>query len=389
MEVPDKELCTTASLYREFQLRLHRVSAQTANGQARLIHRYVRWAQSSYTSKNDADILLNHEFAENFITVLRRLFRPYSIKNHAAAVASCLDLLLCDQDFRSELGLSYASKPRIQSAKDVWLSLKRTDERVARSLQRAKVRNGSYRDVHVKSLFDFLCINDHKVDAIIKSWGDQLFADSPTPHDMDLVQAYCALILAMHGQRLCAALNLTARAVTDAVRASGVHVMRIVNHKTSRTSGPAAVGLRPSHYRVFRALARLRIAQHGSDAKLLQAPKNRASKVIFAPVDRHVAAIHPGWEGLTFNALRVTLETHSYLANSSSVATDPDKCVSSYLMHSKKVTDLHYSFRSDSRVAAEAYSVQGVLAQLLLMDLARARLIAPPQHRTGEISTIS
>jgi hypothetical protein len=337
-----------------------------------MLHRYILWARNTYQTENDAQILLHHEWAEDFISVLRKTFKPYSVKNHAGSVASCLELLLTDQSFRAELGLSYPSKPKIEEAKKVWITLKRTNEKEARGLQRAKMRAGTYKDVPVSTLYDFLLANDEKVDAIIKTWDSHVLIANA--HDLGLVKAFCAVILALHGQRLCAGLNLTCKAVKEPSKSSGLFIVRIEHHKSSRAHGPAAIALRPQHYSVFRGLARVRMAEDGPHARLLTAPKNRAGQALLAPVEAYLSARHPGWSGLTFNSVRKCLETHSYLAHVSDV--DPAKAVSSYLLHTKGVTDLHYAYRSDARIAAESRTVQDVLTQLLTMDLARTGIIS-------------
>lgn len=340
-----------------------------------MLHRYLDWVRNSYLTDSDAQILLNHEWAEDFISVLKKTYKAYTVKNHAASVASCLELLLTDQTFRVELGLSYPSKPKIQEAKNVWITLKRNNEKDARAMQRAKIRSGTYRDVPVSTIFDFLLANHSKVDAIIENWDNHVLVS--LPHDLGLVKAFCSVILALHGQRLCAALNLTSKAVTEPARSSGLFIIRIQDHKSKRAHGPAAVALRPEHYAVFHGLARYRIAEEGPYAKLLTAPGNKAGQSLLAPVEAHLCARHPGWSGITFNLLRKSIETNAFLANSSDF--DPAKAVSSYLLHTKGVTDLHYAYRSDARIVAESHTVQDVLAQLLVMDLVRAGVISPPQ----------
>lgn len=382
-DVAEQDLCATAKAYRDLQLKLKRISPQTANAQARMLHRFLKWARTTHGAYKDADLLLNLELAEDFVSLLRKTLSPYSVKNHAASLVSCLDQLLMDQEFRGELGLSYPSKPKIQEAKALWSSLKNRNEKEARTIQRAKLRSGTYRNVPINLVYHFLCVNSHKCEQITKNWNNHIYDASP--QDMGLVQAYCSIILALHGQRLCAALNLTAKAVGEAGRASGLRVVRIAEHKTKKSYGPAAVALRPKHFVVFKGLARYRLDVEGPTARLLQAPRGRAGRVLLAPVENHLAARCPGWAGITFNSLRVTLETHAYLASTNN--NDAPKRVSSYLLHTQRVSDLHYSYRSDDRVASQALAVQEVLCQLLIMDLARDGTIPVPSDFRGELLT--
>jgi hypothetical protein len=334
-----------------------------------MVHRYLEYVKKIYPHlQDDGSILLHQEIPDQFIAVLRRILKPYSVKNHAASLASCLDLLLTDHGFRQEIGLGYASKPKIREAKEIWVGLKSSVERQARGLQRAKLRAGVYKNVPVSSLFDFLLINQQKVEAILNSSEEH--GQQPTYHDFELIQAYCSIILLLHGQRLCAALKITSKSVLNPAWASGLIVLRIPEHKSRRSHGPAAVAMKELHYRAFAGLAKLKIALEGPASRLLSAPPNRASKVLLVPVDRLLALTHPGWGHLTFNSLRVTVESNAYLASTSRIVESTD-AISSYLLHSKKTSDLHYSYRSDERIAAESRQVQDILSQLVLMDLAR------------------
>jgi hypothetical protein len=309
------------------------------------------------------------------------VFKLYSVKNHAAAVISCLDLILADQEFRSSLGLSFGAKAKLQSAKENWNTIKRRNETEARRLQRIKVRNGTFRNVPIQCIFEFLLQNSTKVETITRGWNDQVCHST---EELALVQAYCATVLALHGQRLVALLNLTAKDVMEAGKANGLYVIRIHDHKTSKSHGPAAVALRPKQFKILQGLAQYRRNLQDSHAALLQAPQGSASKALFAPLDEYIKARIPAWSGLTCNAVRATIESHNHLA-----ATDRElsgKSINSYLLHSKQVTDLHYRFRTDAKVASDSLAVQDVLAQLLVMDLARAGKLQLPLNWRGEYS---
>ena len=380
-EITTDELNSPAKSYLDAYEGDPRLSPGVVRANAKMVHRYSSWAEAHCVNLTDSHsgILSEHAPAE-FMEHLRTIFKPNTLKNHAGAMISFLDAALTVRQVRDNLGAtSPAIQRRIRRARQVWSQLKNNAEKQAKKQQRVMIRSGQFSNVPMKAFFDFLMENQFKIGNIMELSTNEL-----QPGDVRLVNCYVATILALHGQRLCMALNMTSSQVNGAspLLGANLHIVRVTDHKTRQAFGPAAICLPKSHFDVFKALARYRQTIDGPEARLLQAPPGRAAEILFAPLNAFIRRTIKGCSEIRFNQVRKTLETFSHY-DEISAQRDSRSLVSNYLLHGTPVTALYYKFRTDAQVAAESTAVKTVLAHLVVLDMARDGLIPLPKHWSG------
>jgi hypothetical protein len=369
-------LCQPARVFKEVELLRAKRSPQGTLSTAKMVHRYVHWSQMRKPFLSEANSLLSTELPMDFMHEMSAIFRPNTLKNHAGAMIAFLDQAQYQREIKELFGCSPSVRPKLAAVREVWTRLKQRHEREARQVQRETVRAGQLRNVPVKLMYDFLIANSALSD----------LHTALLPSERSTADCVVATLLALHGQRLCAAINLTAGEVLDASQVNGnSKVIRIKDHKTRRSHGPAAICLREREYRVFHGLARQRASLAGRSAPLLTAPPGKGCQALFAPVNEYITRELPDWQGLTFNLVRKTIESNVHLAPFSGQQAAGTQ-VNAYLLHGKAVTALYYAFRSDTQVAAEALAVQSILAALVVLDLARDGELQLPKHWRGELS---
>lgn len=378
-ETSEASLGEAASLFLERDSLVHDKSRATSLAKAKLIQRYLDYCKNVLKSRKDeVSILLSEKLPLDFMQSLNAVFRPNTRRNHAGAMVSLFECALYDPTLRDFLGSSPFLKTKIAAVKDVWAQMKRKDAKEARVEQRLKIRSEGFRDAPVMEMVNFLRDFSRKVEVISNDWDRHV---TIFPEELSIMQCYVATVLSLHGQRLCAALELTTGEVLSASEVLGRFVIRIKKHKTARFHGPATVCLRALHYHVLKKLAEFR--SHRGETKLLHAAPGKASRSLFAPLDAYIRMNYSSFPGTTFNLVRRTLESNAHLA----VAGGTDRAradINQYLNHGRGVSELYYRYRTDDHVASEAEVVESVLSQLLSLDMARYRQLDLPSTWRGE-----
>ena len=375
-EISEEMLCQPARVFKEVELARAKRSPQGTLATAKMVHRYVNWSQRRQPFQSDAVILLSTELPMDFMHEMSAIFRPNTLKNHAGAMIAFLDQAQYQREIKKLFGSSPSVRQKLAAVREVWTRLKQRHEREARHVQREAVRGGQLRNAPVKLMCDFLIAN-----SALSDLHTELL-----PSERSTADCVVATVLALHGQRLCAALNLTAGEVLDAAPVHGnSRIIRVQDHKTRRSHGPAAICLREREYRLFRSLARQRATLAGRSAPLLTAPAGKGCQTLFSPLNEYITRELPDWQGLTFNLVRKTIESNVHLAPCSSRHVAGTQ-VNAYLLHGKEVTALYYAYRSDTQVAAEALAVQSILTALVVLDLVRDGQLQLPGHWRGESS---
>jgi len=261
-------------------------------------------------------------------------------------------------------------KAALKGAREVWETIKCRTQRQARGKQRQKLRSGSFRNAPILWILEFLI---EKEDVCEISLNDIHRSDEQLERDMPLLRCVCACFMAFHGQRLSSLYNLTLEELQSATFTQGRYVVRIKRHKNCKTHGPACVALKAHQFHLIEAMANA----HGENGRVFPIkPTGHASKELFAPLNAYISNKCHSSPDITCNLIRKTIESNKFLVqNAESHAAAQ---ISSYLCHGKTATDLHYGFKTDAAVVAEALSVESVLACLAALDLVRERRISLP-----------
>lgn len=355
-------LCVTARVFTEAEIKHGQRTEASIRAIAQMAHRYLVWAKET-ANLSELQALLCSESPIEFARVLRGVFQPYTVKNHANSMCTVLDTILWNVHVRRSLGLQNSMKSALKSAKDVWERVKSASERRARMKQREHTRSGLFLNAPILLILEFLMENAPKCE----NYFAGLKTNLNDAQAMKLTRCVCACYMALHGQRLCAALNLKKTELQNASLSCGRYIIRIKRHKTSKFHGTANVALRIHQYNLMQRMAKQ--LSSGRDAVFPINQSGRASKELFAPLADYIRKKCNENLPITFNLIRKTVETNAFLCQGDQQHVRSK--ISSYLCHGKKVTDLHYSFKTDQRVLAESHSVEEVISALATLDLVR------------------
>ena len=365
-------LCSVAKQYNNFEDRFSTRSPSSTRANAKMIHRYMEWARENGDCTDDVKILCNSEMPMDFAVVMNKTFQPFTVKNHASAMVSLIDLILASREMKDALGLGPHMKSDLRNAREAWDLIKCKTQRVARAKQRVKTRSGQFQNAPMLAIADFLIENTPKCDQILLH-HDRPELDSKS--DIELVRCVCALFMALHGARLCAVLNLAKKELVDALCFNGRYILRIFKHKSARFHGPCSLALRPHQFRMLQAMSDF----YGKGDKVFPINESgRACKELFAPFCaffRKKYNLDP--PDMTFNLVRKTIETNAFLEQSANIKARD--AVSSYLCHGKQVTALHYAFKTEHAVVSEAKHVEEIVTCLVALDLVREKRIRLPK----------
>lgn len=357
------KLCLSAQAFLKADCTDKRkIATQAAN--ARMVHRFVTWAssQQGHDGDKEVNLLCDTELPDQYVCVLSSVFRPFTVKNHLTAMCSLLDALLWNKDIQSAIGCTYRLKPQLKSVREVWQRLKTDAERRARRRQRAVTRSGRYANAPILWILQFLKKHAEKCEKYIED------PDLQTPQLEEMVRCVCAIYFAIHGQRLCALLNVTAKEVFEANYTQGRFVIRVADHKTRESSGPACVAFKSHQYNLIKLMAE----SYGRDGRAFPIRNSgQASANLFRPLNAFLCAKSKAASlpTVTCNAIRKTIESNKHLVGDSQ--SDNNRAITSYLCHGKQVTDLHYAYKTDQVVVAQSRLVESVVSSLAALDLVR------------------
>lgn len=341
-------------------------SKTTAAASANMIHRFFDWAQRARPSLNDAQILTSLTLPEEFNKIMHCTFKAYTVKNHAAAMSTLIDTILWNNEFREKIGIEAKLKRPLGAAKRAWEMIKNQSQKQARAAQRRKIRGGHFQNVPILCILRFLMEYSRQCETD--------FGDITEARRKAILMCVGATYLALHGQRLCAVLNMTSQELNTAVSTKGRFVVRVQAHKTAKISGPAAIALKPHQYHTLVNIAST-CAINGYLFK--SAASGRASQQLFAPLNEFIQEKFPDAENVTCNAVRKTISTNMFLVKDEGSNT-AEALINSYLCHGKKVTELHYAFLTEDRVVSQARTVERVISALAAQDLVREDAVKLP-----------
>lgn len=363
------KLCAIAKQYENVESAKTGRTAQSSKANANMIHRYIVWGQKSRPNWSEREIIFSPHLPKDFNNLLLSTFKPFTAKNHATALISLIDTILWNNQFREEIGFPANAKKALLSAKDSWEHIKMQNQRNARVTQRRKIKAGNFQNAPILRILQFLnefapkcekdtfCLETNRGKATLLCVG--------------------AIYLALHGQRLCSCLNMTTEELNKAVCSKGRFVVRVASHKTAKFSGPAAIALKPHQYHLLTKIGE-KCAVAGRPFG--SAASGRACVQLFAPLNEYVHEKFPGAPCVTFNLIRKTISTNSFLVKKEGLAA-AEGLVNTYLCHGKQVTDLHYSFLTDEKVISQARAVEEVIAALAALDLVRGEAVTTPGVR--------
>lgn len=362
-------LCRTAQVYLKVEGTNRNRSEASSEANAKMIHRFIEWAKCNFETSDEMKILCDSDAANEFGNVLNSTFKPYTAKNHATAMLTLYDVVLCSREVKDSLGFQPHMSNAVRSARDCWNLLKCKLQRAARAKQRQTLQAGHFQNAPIAWTLEFLAV---EAPICEKGMSDVNFEDTPRLSAMSRCVAAC--YMALHGQRLCAVLNMKRVELEHAINSHGRYIVRIYKHKTARFHGASAVALRPHQYHFLRQMSD---CFSRNENVFAIHDTGRASKELFAPLRTYISRkYHVDPPDITFNLFRKTIETNSYLTTNSK--EECERNINSYLCHGKQVTDLHYRHKSDALVVQQCGSVETVLGSLAALDQVREGRVALP-----------
>lgn len=374
--VSEREFGAMVRRYHCVEMRSGKKARSTVLGYCKLLHRYIQWCKIHTPLRDDKGIILCKESPYRFMTRAASTFQSNTMKNHATALLSFIDLALFD---KSLWETSIHDRRALNEVRDIWKSIKQRFDKMSRQEQRTKVRAGQFRNAHVYMILEYLCDNSTRVERIMER--AKVSVNRVSSSDLKLLQCTVAVILALNGQRLVSAISLKVSEVREAKRREGLYIIRVASHKTSRQHGPASFALTPLQYDIVFGLADYVGKMRGPEAKVLDAPQGSACKALFSSLNEYVIKKGENWDAFTFNVLRKTIESNVHLTSGST--TETRDRVNSYLCHGRSATELYYRYKSDAVVAADSRLLQSILAQLIVLDLARENKLELPKTWEG------
>lgn len=382
-EISEQELGHVATLFLAEERHGGYRSPSHALASAKMVQRFIDWSVQAVPGQRDEkSILLCEERPLEYAAVLAKVFQANTRRNHCRAMVALFELATVNLRVKQAFGTTPFIHRKLVSLKELWSELKRKDATTARAEQRFKMRSEQFKNAPIKVIMDFLVEITPLVETYVENWN---IHDLRSHEEIKAVNCFVSIVMALHGQRLCAAVNLTAEEVLNAREIQGRFVVRVKNHKTAKFHGPAAICLRAAHFAVFKNIAEFHRRRSDGDGKLLNAPKGQACKILFQQVNERIKVDFPDFPGLTFNLIRKTIETNSHLAISYS-GDAASKDLNHYLNHGRSVSDLYYRFRTDSHILSEAKVVETVISQLLCMDMARCGQLQLPTRWKSKVA---
>lgn len=371
-------MCDVATRYKQMNSgREASMGPDTVSANARMVDRFFSWAMHNTSYEEEGSLLLCTDRPVQFLTAMRKVAAPNTLRNYCNAMLSCIGTASTHAEFSSLFAGKRLFRKRLQQVAEVWSKLKNQYEKTARQNQRCLVRAGRFQNAPIRLILQYLCEFAEKFDEHVKEGQTSVNLSSPS----DPLICAVACILALHGARLVCALNMKVSEVRDAATpTNNRHVIRVARHKTARFSGPAPLALTQGQYRLIKALADLRSRGDGEkrDVPLLPKLSGRACQVLFKDANAYLALHAPGVKPLTFNMIRKTVHSNEFLISGEAEGSVAKKNVSTYLCHGRGVASMHYTFRSDKAVVAEAASVEAVVATLAALDMIRDGTIPLP-----------
>ncbi|KAK3917168.1 Putative zinc finger protein [Frankliniella fusca] len=367
--VKERDLCDSAKMYICTQRERRVLKPATIMAHAKSLHRYVTFGLKHLCTLDERRVLVEPQCITAFHRTVVDFMAPSTMRNHAAALIDCLTLGLTYPDF---ILFRKVSKQRIRHVLNGWKTLKRDYDRRERRGQIEKI-NSSNIDITVdifeiiQALETLKSDIDRRMEILTEIPDGATFVPKELIDHWKVVTCVVASYLLLQAVRLSTALNLTIAEVLTATKCQGHYVLRIMTNKTSTTRGAATVALRKKQFLHLKSFAEIRAKMNLGNCLIVTATGREATSVL-EPLSR---IIH---RNLTFNNIRVFVETHSYLTDD---PKEKQKSISSYLCHTGEVASKYYRFKADQVVINESMTVQNVLFQAAALDIVRKRNLLP------------
>jgi len=364
------KLCSSANIFQSAESSSRSRSAASTKAYCHMQHRFISWAkQNSPGARSELELILCAESPFDFAKLLQKTFKPFTVKNHASAMCALIELIMCNNEVKSAFGFRPHMKASLQAACESWSKIKAVAQRQGRAGQREKTRSGKFQNAPILLILEFL----KKYAPICEKFCEDPEAEIGDGSLRALTICVCALYMCLHGQRLCAVLNLTQSELRDAICTNSRYILRIHQHKSFRHHGPSAIALRKHQYQLLQAMADL----YGQNGNVFPSDSTgKACKHLFAPVNEFIKKKCIESQDITFNLFRKTVETNAFLVQSRG-GKDREN-INTYLCHGKSVTALHYAFKTDEEVVNQARSVEAVIAGLAALDIVREKRVILP-----------
>jgi hypothetical protein len=394
-------LCHAAREYVKILRELPDFEAMKAKRDSYFIHRFVAWARAKdeegFHRHTDWSFLTSIHLPKQFVHELSLALQPASVRNHAFAILQLLERVQVTPRLRNQLTRGQLS--RLRKSVVQWTEAKRTQDRMVRRVQRARIASSDFEPAPVQAICETLrrlqeynILKIHLFD--LEKWrrcSAQLENDtipSELLHSWRTLVCYMATIIMLQGQRLCVALNLTVDEFKKAKWCQGMAVIRVKKHKTGAESGPAAVTLKRQQHDIFQRFCVVRSAVFPikETAPLLLSVNGThlRNDNILKPLEKLIAKAGEKRKTMAFNWVRKTIETCS-AELLGQAAEEASAGIMRYLCHSPEVTKMHYRFRTDKIIVRQYRQVELVISLLVVIgELEKRAHDYLPRHWDGE-----
>lgn len=381
-------MCELARAYLQSEAARDGTSRGQMYNVARLLDRYLSWCASQPEKLSFQKCVLSKIYPIRFWDLAIKCMSPTTVRNHVAAASGFIDrALVCPILQKHFPPKTY--KCALREAATVWTDVRRRAGKAARTAQRVRVASGQLPRIPVTEICFWLvearnsgalsgCLRLLKA----KQDGDSGCLPEHLHAPYEFVVCFLASVLLIHGARLCTATSMTLDEVQGATSCQGYSVVRVTDHKTSRSEGAAVLALRPNQIAVFKDMVRLRAQFPSLGNKVLttvQGGEPNAAK-LFEMLNLYLRKERDEDFAIKFNDARKCIESHKFLTKSH---TENDH-TSRYLCHGKPTADLHYSFKSDQFAVCGSRDVGLVLSQLIAMDISMTHLPKKPDGKTSD-----
>lgn len=321
----------------------------------RFLQRFEEWS-ANFWPGSSADAIVCEEAALDFLRTLSKSLQCNSVRNHCTGIKAFLAACRANRALRST-ALGDVSLPALKNAEAAWGDHSRRAAKQARKETRVRLKTEPFNSAPIKDIAAAL-----KGRGAIRSLAalraglreNKLLAGMPRQArtSWEYLLRFFACLLSLHGIRRCVYENIIPLEIMSAIYCDGYYVIRCQDHKTADTTGPAAFALREDSYLLLREFATLRQAIASKSQKLFITINGGDKPEPCAGI-------------FTFNEVRKTIETFSYLIRGNSVVG----AVSNYLSHTEPVAKAHYRYITDAVVVAGSRHTEDVIAQILAKDL--------------------
>lgn len=358
------ELCDLSKVF----LELGKGSTSDKTLSARHIHRFIDFGLNEQADLSEEQVLCSDVLARRFEVQVQDVFMPNTMKNHASSILDLINLCFA----RKELQEAFPPHKRqsLNQAKEVWMAMKRRADRLAAKVQKRKILSAPVTEAPLN--YALMYLEQTRGSGTLDDCLTSAESGNATNSQQATIICCLAIFLGLHGQRRCAAENLTLQELETAQRCHGLYLVTIERHKTDKEQGGSTMALFEHQFLAMLRYGRARArASTEETVFVLRTLRGKLLSNPFDPLTKFVRARTQFKDGIHFNTFRQTIETNKKFAG---VTISGKQCdaIHSYLGHSKTVSKKNYEFRTPSVICSDASEVNNTLFQVTAYQIVEA-----------------